>query len=206
MVVDGRFVGCTAAVNFGPVTLVVDPHHWVSPGSPQLNNLDKRNVLFVGRGHAHAAHVNFASAPAKFPRTNAFPRGGRWQPEGLTDDGRSVKATASAKSGRPFPLASPYGRGAQCAHWAERAFFTDHNIYVAALSDENQRFSPALPGGEPSCVVFVLGCVLVWCIRFGRFRRSASDPAQPRMCYGKPTWSAGAASVLRKVRSLSQNH
>ena len=31
----------------------------------------------------------------------------------------------SAATGR---LASPFGRGAQCAHWAERGFFTDHNV------------------------------------------------------------------------------
>ena len=41
------------------------------------------------------------------------------------------------------PLASPFGRGAQCAHWAERVcgFFT---LSVAAYA------APAPPEGEPS--------------------------------------------------------
>ena len=33
----------------------------------------------------------FISAPTKFHRTKTFPLGGRWQPEGLTDEGRQRK-------------------------------------------------------------------------------------------------------------------
>ena len=70
-----------------------------------------------------------ASAPTKFPRTKTFPLGGRWHGEAVTDEGRSVKTTASAKKshvstphqskikdfcqlpprGKPRP--SPFGRG-----------------------------------------------------------------------------------------------
>ena len=38
-------------------------------------------------------------------------------------------------------LASPFGRGAQCAHWAERAFFTGHNIYCCPLSRLRRQLS-----------------------------------------------------------------
>ena len=40
----------------------------------------------------------FISVPTKFPRTKAFPLGGRWPGEAGSDEGRSVKATASAKN------------------------------------------------------------------------------------------------------------
>ena len=43
------------------------------------------------------------------------------------------------------PLASPFGRGAQCAHWAERVSYHCFDT----LSVKNQRFLPALPEGEP---------------------------------------------------------
>ena len=83
----------------------------------------------------------------------------------------------------------------------------------------------ALPEGEPSWVLFVRGCVLFWCIRFGRFRRSSSAPASPGHlppggrffglqlprtelgnCRGYSRGRRGRAPALRKVRSPSRNY
>ena len=69
-----------AAVNGETDTLVVDSHHWGSPDSLQLNNLGKRNALFVGRGHAPADHVGFplhlpsSTAPKPSPIVGSLPR------------------------------------------------------------------------------------------------------------------------------------
>ena len=48
----------------------------------------------------------FIAAPTKFPRTKAFPLGGRWLAAGETDEGRSVKATASGENPTFSPLIS----------------------------------------------------------------------------------------------------
>ena len=60
---------------FETATLVVDPRHWVSPGSLLLNKLRKGDVPFVGRGHAPAANVRFlGSSPICAPQ-NPSPGG-----------------------------------------------------------------------------------------------------------------------------------
>ena len=83
----------------------------------------------------------FPTAPTKFHRPKTFPLGGRWQPEGLTDEGRQRKIyhqrqkirhfrPSSGKNQRFFPastqgeafflrtLPSKQTLSAQCAHWA----------------------------------------------------------------------------------------
>ncbi len=87
-----------AAVNGGPVTLVVDPHLRGSPDSLQLNNLDKRDVSFVGRGHAPAANVSFPlhRPSSTVPKPSPSGEGGPAKPGRMR--GGSVKAITSAKN------------------------------------------------------------------------------------------------------------
>ena len=62
-----------AADSYETVTLVVDHHLWVSPGSLQLSSLGKRHVPFVERGHAPAdpagfpPHLSNSTAPKPSP-------------------------------------------------------------------------------------------------------------------------------------------
>ena len=62
----------------------------------------------------------FISAPTKFHRPKTFPLGGRWQPEGLTDEGRQRKIYHQRQKNRHFRPSSV----------------------------KNQRFLPASPWGE----------------------------------------------------------
>ncbi len=50
----------------------------------------------------------------------------------------------------------------------------DSQLSAATGRPSQSASPPALPEGEPSGVGFVRGCVLCWCIRFGRVRRSSS--------------------------------
>ena len=75
-------------------------------------------------------------------RRKPFPRGEGGSPQARRmrngDEFRNARTETRRIDRRQQKLASPYGGGAQCAHWAERA-----------LSVKNQRFLPALPEGEP---------------------------------------------------------
>ena len=79
------------------------------------------------------------------------------------------------------------------------------------LSDENRRFSPALPGGEPS------GCGGGQKVSPFRIRLACGEPPSPDGegfgaaelggCRGEPTWSAGACPrPTHSVRSLCSNY
>ena len=67
----------------------------------------------------------------------------------------TIRVTVSNRQRRHAALASPFGRGAQCAHWAERVFFTDHNIIT--LLPSQSASPPALPEGEPREGAFCFG-------------------------------------------------
>ncbi len=105
---DMPFVGRAACRRWQcePDTLVVDPRHWVSPGSLQLNSLGKENVPFVGRGHAPAAHVSLPLHPPTSTVPKPSPLGGRWPGEAGSDEGCSVNITTSGKKSTFSPLIS----------------------------------------------------------------------------------------------------
>ena len=103
LAIDPHLWGVTRAAcrrrQFEPVILVVDLRHWVSPGSLQLNSLGKENVPFVGRGHAPADCVRF---PLHLPSSTApkpSPSGEGGTAIAVTDEGCSVKVTASSGQG-----------------------------------------------------------------------------------------------------------
>ena len=93
-------VTASAAVNYETVTLAVDHHHWVSPGSLQLNSLGKENVPFVGRGHAPAAHVSLPLHPptSTAPKPSPSGEGGPAKP------GRMRGAALDVVHGEKSPL------------------------------------------------------------------------------------------------------
>ena len=64
----------------------------------------------------------------------------------------TIRVTVSNRQRRHVALPLPLGE-VPSAHTGRRGSFSLTTTYnVAALSDENQRFSPALPEGEPSWV------------------------------------------------------
>ena len=85
---------------------------------------------------------------------------------------RSCGERGRIASGTP-PCLPRWGGDGTALAVTERAFFPlPTPSHVVALSVGFAASSPR--GGEPSWVRFVRGCVLVWCIRFGRLRRSSS--------------------------------
>ena len=84
-----------AADNGESATLAVDHHHWGSPGSLQLNGLNKGNVAFVGRGHAPADHVSLPLHPP----SSAAPKPGQMR-------GAEVGFPPAAKESTLQPLIS----------------------------------------------------------------------------------------------------
>ena len=101
---------------------------------------------------------------------------------------RSCGERGRIASGTP-PCLPRWGRWHGVSRDGEGLFSPHHPTLLPSQSAS----PPALPEGEPSWVRFVRGCVLVWCIRFGRFRRSSSvspggEPPSPR---GKGFWGGG---------------
>ena len=102
------FVGRAACrrCQFEPDTLVVDPRHWVSPGSLRLSGLGQKRGTFRRAGACPRRPREFTAAPTNFHRTKAFPLGGRWAGEAGSDEGCSVNITTSGKKSTFSPLIS----------------------------------------------------------------------------------------------------
>ena len=121
----------------------------------------------------------------------------------------TIRVTVSNRQRRHAALASPFGRGAQCAHWAERVFFTDHNIIT--LLPSQSASPPALPEGEPREGAFCFGASVSLGFAVphpSRLRRAAFPLGK---VLGRWNWvdaventrgRRGHAPALRKVRSL----
>ncbi len=102
-----------------PVTLAIDHHLRESPGSLQRCGRMRTGYVCVGRGHAPADHVSLPLHPPSSTAPKPSPSGEGGTATAVTDEGRNVKATASAKNPTFPPLIS-----------------------------QNQRFLPASPEGE----------------------------------------------------------
>ena len=122
-----------------------------------------------------------------------------------------ARVTVSNRQRRYAALASPYGRGAQCAHWAERAF-PYRNSPLSRLRRQLSQRESQVGGAFRSWVRFgwvhPFRKVSPFLIRPG-FAGPPSPPGEGfgavelGGCRGKPTWSAGACPRPTKGTSLS---